>query len=244
MNIKRIILVSSLFVLFFINCKNLTNKTSSSGGSSDVALEDSKSKVSYIIGYDIGSNMKKSDLDVDTNLILKGLEDAYSGTDSVISEEEKQQVMMEFQNEMRKKQEEKAAAAKQEGIDYLEKNKKKKGVVVLESGLQYKVLTEGDGPIPQASDMVKTHYVGKLIDGTEFDSSVSRGQPATFPVTGVIQGWQEALQLMKVGSKWELYIPSNLGYGERGTGSIPPNATLVFEIELLSIEDQEGIGAQ
>ena len=126
---------------------------------------------------------------------------------------------------------------KKTGAEFLAKNKKEKGVVTLASGLQYKVLTKGSGKVPKSSDTVETHYVGTLIDGQEFDSSRRRGKPATFPVSGVIKGWTEALQLMPAGSKWMLYIPSNLAYGERGAGGIiGPNATLIFEIELLSIK--------
>ena len=169
-----------------------------------------------------------------------GLKDALEGNKLVLSQAEMKQVYDAWQKKMRAKQAAKQAAEAAKnlaaGTAFLEANKAKEGVKVLPSGLQYKVVKEGTGNIPTTKDKVKTHYRGTLIDGTEFDNSYKRNRPAEFPVTGVIKGWTEALQLMKEGAKWELYIPANLAYGERGTpGGIPANSTLIFEIELLEI---------
>ncbi|MCJ7833279.1 MAG: FKBP-type peptidyl-prolyl cis-trans isomerase, partial [Deltaproteobacteria bacterium] len=170
----------------------------------------------------------------------KGFKDALSGAKPLLSEEEMRTVMTAFQKEISEKQAEKTKVLgeknKKEGETFLAENKKKEGVKILTSGLQYKVVKEGTGKKPKATDKVTTHYQGTLIDGTEFDSSYKRGEPAAFPVNGVIPGWTEALQLMKVGSKWQLFVPSKLAYGERGAGpKIGPNAVLIFTVELLSI---------
>lgn len=206
---------------------------------SDKTLEQ---KVSYGIGLNIGNQLKQDDLKLDVKLLSEGIADALSGAEPKISPQELQAAMMEFQQQMQAKMMAKAAAAgtenKTAGDKFLAENKQAEGVKVTDSGLQYKVLTEGDGPMPKATDKVKTHYRGTLLDGTVFDSSYDRGEPVTFPVNGVIPGWTEALQLMKVGSKWKLFIPSELAYGERGAGQmIGPNQTLVFEVELLGIEN-------
>lgn len=211
------------------------------GVTSKEDLKTQKDKVSYSIGLDIGKNMKANSVDIDAEILLKGIKDGLEEKEGLLTEEEIAQVMQDFQQDLMAKQ---AAKQKEEGDKnlkegevFLEANKKKEGVKVLPSGLQYKVLKSGTGPSPKETDKVKTHYKGTLINGTEFDNSISRGEPAVFPVNGVIKGWTEALQLMKVGDKWELYIPANLAYGERGAGgTIPPNATLVFEVELLGIE--------
>jgi FKBP-type peptidyl-prolyl cis-trans isomerase FklB len=205
------------------------------------ALKTQKDKVSYSIGLDIGTSFKKQSIDVDPNLIALGIKDGLSGGKALLTEEEARAVLIAFQQEMRAKAQEQAAQLaeknKREGEAFLAENKKKEGVITLPSGLQYKVIKEGTGKKPQASDTVTTHYRGTLIDGTEFDSSYTRDEPATFPVTGVIAGWTEALQLMKVGSKWQVFIPSELAYGARGGGRlIGPHATLIFEIELISIQ--------
>jgi FKBP-type peptidyl-prolyl cis-trans isomerase FklB len=209
------------------------------------ALTTRKQKFSYALGMNIGSglgaNLKKQSVDVDSNLVSQGLKDAMSGGKTRLTQEEAQTVLTDVQNEVRKQQQEKAqqagAANKTEGEAFLAANKSKDGVVTLPSGLQYKILTAGTGPKPTASDSVKCNYRGTLINGTEFDSSYKRGQPATFGVGQVIKGWTEALQLMPVGSKWQLVVPASLAYGERGAGAeIGPNATLIFEVELLSIE--------
>ncbi len=206
-----------------------------------VELKDQKAKISYVIGLSVGKNFKQQTIDIDLDTFARGFQDGLSGGDPSLSEAEMREVMTGFQTELKTRQEEKTKQAaeknKKEGGAFLAENKKKDGVVTLPSGLQYKILQEGTGPSPQLSDTVVTHYRGTLIDGTEFDSSSKQGQPATFRLDGVIKGWTEALQLMKVGSKWQLFIPSDLAYGERGAGSvIGPNSALIFDIELVSIE--------
>jgi len=205
------------------------------------ALQTAKEKQSYSIGADIGSKLKSQSIDIDTDLFSQGLKDAFSGGKLLLTEQEMKDTLTALQKELMEKQAERnkqlGEKNKKEGEAFLSENKKKEGVKTLPSGLQYKVIKEGTGKTPKAEDTVVTNYRGTLIDGTEFDSSLKRGQPATFPVKGVIPGWTEALQLMKEGSKWELFIPSNLAYGERGAGGvIGPNATLIFEIELISVK--------
>jgi len=202
-------------------------------------LKTETEKVSYIIGTQIAGNFKSQDIEVSLESLMMGLKDALEGKKLVLGQEEMQEVYKAWQGKMRAKQAAKQAKEATEnlvaGTAFLEANKAKEGVKVLPSGLQYKVVKEGTGNTPTADDKVKTHYRGKLIDGTEFDSSYKRNQPAEFPVKGVIKGWTEALQLMKEGGKWELYIPASLAYGQRGRPNIPANSTLVFEIELLEI---------
>ena len=192
----------------------------------------------------MGANFKKQSVPVDPNIMERGVKDAMAGGKTLLTDDEAQAAIMEVQNEVRQKQQakmqEEGAANKKEGDAFLAANKAKDGVVTLPSGLQYKILKEGTGPKPAATDSVVCNYRGTLINGTEFDSSYKRGQPATFPVTGVIKGWTEALQLMPVGSKWQLFIPSDLAYGERGPSpEIGSNSTLIFEVELLSIEKKD-----
>jgi FKBP-type peptidyl-prolyl cis-trans isomerase FklB len=206
-------------------------------------LKTQRDKVSYSMGLDIGRMLKMQGVDVDLELVTRGLKDAYTGNQPLLTDEEMQEVLTNFKKEFIAKQQE---LAKQQGEKnkreeeiFLETNKKKEGVQTLPSGLQYKVLKAGAGKKPTATDTVTVHYRGTLIDGKEFDSSSRRGKPATFPVNGVIPGWTEALQLMEEGAKWELFIPSNLAYGERSAGGdIGPNATLIFEVELISIEQK------
>jgi len=221
-----------------------TQSSPAAGGPNSSALANQKDKVSYAIGMNIGTNLHRQSVDVDPKILQQGLQDALSGGKTLLSEDEARATLSEFQNEMRQKQQEKmqqaGAANKKEGDAFLAANKSKEGVVTLPSGLQYKVLTAGTGPKPTTSDSVVCNYKGTLIDGKEFDSSYKRGQPATFPVTGVIKGWTEALQLMPVGSKWQLFVPADLAYGERGPSpDIGPNATLIFEVELLSIQSKD-----
>jgi FKBP-type peptidyl-prolyl cis-trans isomerase FklB len=205
------------------------------------ALQNDKEKVSYSIGVNIGGNLKKQlagELSVDH--LVAGLKDSFAGSKLQLNEEEMGQVLQAFQKQMGEKslskQKEEGEKNSKAGEAFLAENKKKEGVVTLPSGLQYKVVKQGAGAIPKASDTVVTHYRGTLIDGTEFDSSYKRNEPAKFPVNGVIKGWTEALQLMKAGSKWQLFIPSALAYGEQGAGGdIPPNATLLFDIELIEV---------
>jgi len=202
-------------------------------GQEKLVLKNQKEKVSYIIGMDIGSNLKKQSIDVDPNILAKGVQQSLAGSKPLLTEQEIQETMMAFQKEMMAKQ-------KERGDAFLAENKKKEGVKTLPSGLQYKVIKAGTGKKPKLNDTVMTHYRGTLIDGTEFDSSYKRGQPVSFLVSGVLPGWTEALQLMEEGAKWQLFIPSNLAYGERGAGGIiGPNATLIFEIELISIQEKK-----
>ncbi|MEI9477449.1 MAG: FKBP-type peptidyl-prolyl cis-trans isomerase [Deltaproteobacteria bacterium] len=211
----------------------------------DVVLKTQKDKVSYSIGMDIGMTLKNQSLEVDPAILARGIKDSMTGQKPLMTEQEIRDTIGAFQKEMMAKQQELAKLMgeknKKEGEAFLAENKKKEGVKTLPSGLQYKVMKAGTGKKPKATDTVSTNYRGTLIDGTEFDSSARRGKPATFPVKGVIPGWTEALQLMEEGAKWQLFVPSNLGYGERGTpgGPIGPNATLIFDIELVSIQIQE-----
>jgi FKBP-type peptidyl-prolyl cis-trans isomerase FklB len=206
-----------------------------------LVLATQKDKASYAIGLNIGKSLSKDSVDVDPKIFLQGLEDALAGGKTLLTDDEVKATMMALQEDIRKKQEAKRQALlqtnKEQGEAFLAANSKKEGIVTLPSGLQYKVLSEGNGAKPSASDTVVCNYRGTLLDSTEFDSSYKRGQPATFAVSQVIKGWTEALQLMPVGSKWQLFIPADLAYGERGQGSvIGPNATLIFEVELLSIQ--------
>jgi FKBP-type peptidyl-prolyl cis-trans isomerase len=199
-------------------------------------------KSSYAVGMDIANSLSQVKDDLDHAALLQGLSDALAGRDLLLTDEEAQQVMQEFSQNMQARQAADRSAAstrnQEEGHTFLAENKEREGVITTESGLQYRVLREGTGPSPKATDRVTVNYSGKLLDGTEFDSSYKRGQPASFAVNAVIKGWAEALQLMKVGGKYELFIPSDLAYGERGAGqSIGPNATLIFEVELLKIGD-------
>lgn len=212
------------------------------------ALTTTKDKFSYALGMQVGTglggNLRKQSVEFDPNLLVQGLKDALTGSKTRLTIEEAQAVLQQVQADVHKKQLEEAqkagAANKKEGDAFLAANKSKEGVVTLPSGLQYKILTAGTGAKPTATDSVVCNYRGTLINGTEFDSSYKRNQPATFPVNGVIKGWTEALQLMPVGSKWQLFVPSDLAYGERGAGAeIGPDATLIFEVELLSIKAKE-----
>lgn len=212
-------------------------------------LKTDKDKVSYSIGMDIGRTFKQRSFDLNTEMVARGIKDAMTGGKVLLNDDQAREVLETFAKDMAAKQEglrtAQAEKNKKAGADFLAENKKKDGVKTTASGLQYKVVKAGTGKIPKASDTVKTHYKGTLIDGTEFDSSYKRNEPAVFPVNGVIPGWTEALQLMPVGSKWQLFIPSDLAYGERGAGSaIGPNSMLTFEIELLSIEEQPAAEAK
>ena len=210
-------------------------------GPAALVLKTPKDKASYAIGMNIGKGLHKDSVDVDPNILLRGVKDSLAGGKTLMTDDEARAAMVALQGDVRKRQEAKMELAgepnKKAGEEFLTANKAKEGVVALPSGLQYKILKEGTGAKPTAGDSVVCNYKGTLLDGTEFDSSYKRGQPATFPVGQVIKGWTEALQLMPVGSKWEVFVPSDLAYGLRGAGgTIGPNATLVFEIELLSIQ--------
>jgi FKBP-type peptidyl-prolyl cis-trans isomerase FklB len=204
-------------------------------------LKDQKDKVNYGVGVNIGYNLKNFPVALDLDLLIKGIKDSISGAKLLMTEEEIREVMMGVQKEVAAKHEtrmkELGEKNKKEGDAFLTENKKKEGVVSLPSGLQYKILTAGTGKTPTDTDTVTVHYSGTLLDGTVFDSSYRRGEPATFPINGIIPGWIEALKLMKEGAKWQLVIPPGLAYGERGAGAvIGPNATLLFDVELISIK--------
>jgi FKBP-type peptidyl-prolyl cis-trans isomerase FklB len=221
-----------------------TGQASGAKSATALTLKTAKDKTSYAVGLNIGNSMRKDGVDIDPSILVRGLKDALAGGKTLLTDEEAKTAMAALQNDLRKKQEAKMQQVgetnKQEGEAFLAANKTQDAVVTLPSGLQYKVLKEGTGPKPSASDSVVCHYRGTLLNNTEFDSSYKRGQPATFPVGGVIKGWTEALQLMPVGSKWQLFVPSELAYGARGAGAnIGPNATLVFEVELLSIQGKD-----
>src|SRR5579862_1500288 len=214
-------------------------------------LKTDKDKASYAIGMNIAQTLKKQGDMFDASIVERGLKDALAGDKTLITEDEAKAVLTSLQVAMRQKMEEEhkkqqeqmqqmAETNKKDGDAFLAENKAKAGVVTLPSGLQYKILSEGTGPKPAATDSVVCNYKGTLLDGTEFDSSAKHGGPATFPVSGVIKGWTEALQLMPVGSKWQLFVPSDLAYGQRGAGGgIAPNSTLIFEVELVSIKSSD-----
>jgi FKBP-type peptidyl-prolyl cis-trans isomerase FklB len=204
-------------------------------------LKGQKERVSYALGLDLGNQFRQQGVEVNPDLFLRGLRDALGGGEALLSELEARAAIAELQDQIKKKQQaitkELGEKNRKEGEAFLAANKLKEGVVTLDSTLQYKVLNAGEGKKPTIDDTVVCHYRGTLIDGTEFDSSYKRNTTATFPLKRVIKGWTEALQLMATGSKWQLFIPSTLAYGERGMGNlIGPNATLIFEVELLSIQ--------
>ncbi|MEQ1473306.1 MAG: FKBP-type peptidyl-prolyl cis-trans isomerase [Candidatus Acidiferrum sp.] len=208
-----------------------------------LTLKTQRDKVSYAIGMNIGKSLRKDSVEIDPAIFARGVKDALTSAKPLLSDEEMKTVLTALQGELQKQQEVAARAAgevnRTAGEAFLEQNKTKDGVITLPSGLQYKIITAGTGPKPTASDTVVCNYRGTLLDGKEFDSSYKRGQPATFPVSGVIKGWTEAVQLMPVGSKWQLFIPSSLAYGDRGAGQdIGPGSTLIFEVELLSIQEK------
>ena len=222
--------------------------TPAAKGSQSTTLTTPKEKQSYAIGMNLGENLKNQAVDVDPNLLVRGLKDTLTGGKALLTTEEEHATLMELQANLRKAQMEKMQKAgeknKKEGETFLTANKAKPGVVTLPSGLQYKILQAGTGPKPTATDSVSCNYRGTLIDGTEFDSSYKRGQATTFPVSGVIKGWTEALQLMPVGSKWQLFVPASLAYGDRAASAlIGPDATLIFDVELISIQDKSAAKA-
>lgn len=223
--------VVALLILNLPGCNKEHRKTQ---------LSEGTEKSSYALGMNIGASIQQLDVDIDVDLMIQAIRDTLEGRGTLLSQAEFRKVLTEFNQEVRmarnKARQEKADENLKKGQEFLAENAKKEGVITTESGLQYKVLVQGDGPKPKATDKVKVHYRGTLINGKEFDSSYKRGQPAEFPVRGVIKGWTEALQLMNVGSKYELYIPADLAYGQRGSGpDIGPNETLIFEVELLDI---------
>ncbi len=206
----------------------------------EITPRTSKEKISYIVGVQLGNDMKRESIELDPAFVAKGLEDLLLGHKLLIGDKEAKEFVTTYQKEkaarfaeQKRKVSEKN---KEEGTAFLAENKKKEGVITLPSGLQFKVLKEGSGRTPQPADTVVTHFKGTLIDGTEFDSSYRRNEPATFRVNAIIPGWTQALQLMKQGSKWQLFVPPDLAYGEQGAGPVGPNATLIFEVELVAVK--------
>jgi FKBP-type peptidyl-prolyl cis-trans isomerase FklB len=213
------------------------------GQEKSTQLKDQKDKVSYSIGMQIGFNLSRQKVDINPDVLAAGIKDSLAGKPQLNPDQVKE-VMATFEKDMEQKQKESGEKNKAEGAKFLEENKKKEGVKTTASGLQYKVVKDGSGAQPKATDTVTVNYRGTLINGTEFDSSYKRGQPATFPVNGVIKGWTEALQLMKVGSKYQLFIPSNLAYGERAVSpDLSANSTLIFDVELLDAKPAPTPGA-
>jgi len=226
---------------FFVGLLGLSLLASPALANENGALKSQKEKISYTLGADVAKSLKQLGVDIDSETFAKGVKDTLTGAKPLLTEEEMRTVMNTFKQEMTAKQMEKMKVLgeknKKDGEAYLAENKKKAGVKTTASGLQYKVIKEGTGKLPKKTDKVSCNYEGTLIDGTVFDSSYKRGQPAVFPVDGVIPGWTEALQMMKVGSKYQLFIPSKLAYADKGAGGvIGPNAVLVFTVELLSIQ--------
>ncbi len=234
-----LVTIFSLLLCFsLLSCKQAVEPQANNAQKKEIKeLTSPVEKLSYAMGMQIGTSIKMMQTDIDLPILIKAMEDQINGNEPLITMQEATEIQ---RTSFRKIQEERANKNKTEGTDFLNENKQKEGVIVTKSGLQYKVLKEGDGPMPKAADKVKVHYKGTLIDGTEFDSSLKRKTPATFAANRVIRGWTEALQLMKVGSKYRLFIPSDLAYGPRGQGpKIPPNAALIFEVELLEIVKEE-----
>jgi FKBP-type peptidyl-prolyl cis-trans isomerase FklB len=204
-------------------------------------LKDQRDKASYSIGVNIGSGIKANALDLNTDALMSGVQDGISGAKPQLTDQEREETLMAFEQEMMKKETERlkelAEKNKKEGTAFLAANKAKEGVKTLPSGLQYKVLAEGNGAQPKPTDQITVNYRGTLLDGTEFDNSYKRGEPATLQLNGVIKAWSEALPLMKTGAKWQLFVPADLAYGQKGAGrAIGPNSTLIFKVELLSIK--------
>lgn len=232
----------AVIALLALLLSSLTCTTKKAEEEPKMELETSAAKLSYAFGMQTGTSLKQIGAEIDIDIFFRGVKDGFEGKELLLTEEEAAEAQKTFVQKIRVKRTEEMKMAgeknRKEGEAFLAENAKKEGVVTTDSGLQYIVLKEGDGPKPKATDRVSVHYRGTLLDGTEFDSSHKRGQPATFMVGGVIAGWTEALQLMNAGSKYRLFIPSNLAYRERGSPPrIGPNATLIFEVELLGIEE-------
>ncbi|MBU1679907.1 MAG: FKBP-type peptidyl-prolyl cis-trans isomerase [Bacteroidetes bacterium] len=233
-------IITLIIIVFIAGYSENMSQQDSSAVNQNPLLDSKIKKVSYAIGLDIGNNFRQQLIEYDVEAFLKGLEDGYSNTEGLLSGEELQIIMQQFQKEQKvklmMKDEQLKSKNTEEGKAFLESNKSNPGVTTTSSGVQYKVLKSGDGATPKSTDKVSVHYSGRLIDGTEFDSSVKRGQPISIPVVNAIKGWGEVLQLMKVGDKWEIYIPSHLAYGDQAKGPIGPASVLIFEMELLGIE--------
>jgi FKBP-type peptidyl-prolyl cis-trans isomerase FkpA/FKBP-type peptidyl-prolyl cis-trans isomerase FklB len=218
----------------------LTGGAGSVGAAEAGELKTLDDKFSYTLGMNLGKQLRQNDVKINFDIYFQALKDAQGGKELLLTDEEGGQVMREFQTTLRDRQLEKGNT---EGKAFLAENKKVQGVTTTASGLQYKIATKGDGPIPTTNDTVVVHYRGTLLDGTEFDNSFKRGEPTTFPVTRVIPGWTEALLMMPVGSKWQLFIPGELAYGAQGNRNIPPNSTLLFDVELLEIQKPDAAPA-
>lgn len=235
---KKLLVIGLISSALMVGCNKEAEKADA-----NVELTTLEQKVNYVIAQNMAQQLQQGGLTIEPEVFAQALKDVRDGVEPRLTDEEKETVMQTFQEQAMAKREEEQKKVSEtnlaEGTAYLEANKAKEGVTVTESGLQYRVITEGTGVKPTATDTVSVHYVGKLLDGTEFDSSISRGEPVAFPVNGVIAGWTEALQLMPQGSKWELVIPSDLAYGPGGNGPIPPNSVLVFEVELLEVKAGE-----
>jgi len=205
-------------------------------------LDSFAQKISYVLGQEIGNSFKEAPVEIDLDIFMQGINDSLKGRKSPLDADETNQIKQEFSRQVQENRQKQMAAIseknREDGAAFLAANKNKEGVVTTDSGLQYKILTQGEGSTPKQNDRVTVHYSGTLLDGTEFDSSYKREKPATFQVNGVIRGWTEALQMMNVGSKYRLFIPADLAYGQRGAGrKIGPNSMLIFDVELLSIEE-------
>lgn len=246
---KKQLLVSALTgVLVLAGCNNTATSKTKETTTTITEQSSEVQKVGYAIGFDMGQNLKDGADDMDLEAFYLGLKDAYANKEGALNQDQIQEVVRTYlerkQQEMMKKTEEKAANNKAAGEAFLAENAKKEGVKTTASGLQYKVIKEGTGNSPKATDTVVVHYEGKLIDGTVFDSSFERGEPISFPLNEVIAGWTEGLQLMKAGGEYELYVPSDLAYGETGNPSIEPNSVLIFKIQLLDEEAAKQAQAQ
>jgi len=229
----KICLATLLFTVFAFGCTAEETK--------EPLLDNPKDRISYTIGINIGQDFVTQKMDINADVLLLGIKDTMAGKEARLTEEEMMAEIQKFQEAMQAKlvadAQQAAEKNKLAGETFLAENAKLEGIVVTASGLQYKVLEAGEGNSPGPADVATVHYRGTLVDGTQFDSSYDRGEPATFPVGGVIPGWTEALQLMKPGAKWQIFIPSQLAYGERGAGqAIGPNAALIFDVELVSVE--------
>lgn len=242
---KKAALGASMAAMIFVaGCNNEAKKETAPA---EISLDTTQQKVTYIVGYNMAQQAETNGVNFDADVMNLAIKDVAAGSEPRIAKDKQQEIMMAFQEEQQAKREEESKKQAEEnkaaGETFLAENAKKEGVTVTDSGLQYKVLTastEADAASPKPEDTVEVHYHGTLIDGTVFDSSVDRGQPVTFPVNGVIAGWTEALQLMKVGDKYQLTIPSELAYGERGTsGKIGPSAVLIFDVELLAVNPDQ-----
>jgi FKBP-type peptidyl-prolyl cis-trans isomerase len=244
MKIKLTILLSVIILVFSFEVSAQRKKDNKKSETSEQSIKMAtyNDSISYILGHDIGNNLKMNDIQINAEFFNIGVANGLAGNDSLISDELTSAIMVKFQQEMMARREQQQAEQlvleKAKGAAFLAENKTKPGVIETESGLQYQVITEGSGENPAETDVVEVHYTGKLIDGSVFDSSVDRGEPIKFPLNQVIKGWTEGVKLMKPGAKYTFFIPSELGYGDRSTGPIPAGSTLIFEVELISIEKQ------